>query len=69
MTTYSLGNGTFATQAGETLWTYKCRLAVVTAKETPLCYMQIPVVHEGANKQLHGNKKELLRAFLAGTRG
>ena len=58
VTTYSLGNGTFATQAGETLWTYKCRLVMVSARETPSCYMQIPVVYEGANKQLHGNKKE-----------
>jgi hypothetical protein len=42
--TWSLGNGTFATVAGEVIYQYKCRGLVVRARETAgQCFQALPV--------------------------
>ena len=56
--TYSLGNGTFATQAGETLWTYQCKPVTVTAREVPQCYLQLPIYYGQADPKLHEQRTD-----------
>ena len=46
---YNLGDGAFATQAGEAIWEYQCRPVIVTARETEECYLQMPVSYPGQN--------------------
>ena len=46
---YNLGDGAFATQAGEAIWEYQCRPVIVTARETEECYLQMPVSYRGQN--------------------
>ena len=46
---YNLGEGAFATQAGEAIWEYQCRPVIVTARETDECYLQMPVSYQGQN--------------------
>lgn len=41
--TYTLGNGTFATAAGEVLYFYQCLRVKVKALEESLCYSDLPV--------------------------
>ena len=45
----NLGDGAFATQAGEAKWEYQCRPVIVTARETEECYLQMPVSYQGQN--------------------
>ena len=44
MTTYILGNGTFASSAGEVLYQYQCQPVVVKAVRAASCYQALPVV-------------------------
>ena len=46
---YNLGEGAFATQAGEAIWEYQCRPVIVTAREADECYLQMPVNYPGQN--------------------
>ena len=50
---YNLGDGAFATQAGEAIWEYQCHPVIVTARETDVCYLQMPVSYQGQN---HSNR-------------
>ena len=43
LATFFLGNGTFATASGETLYTYQCRPRVVAAMDLPHCFQSLPV--------------------------
>jgi hypothetical protein len=52
--TWSLGNSTFATAAGEVLYQYKCRPVLVKARSTTNCYQALPV--EVAHAQRPVNK-------------
>ena len=51
--TISLGNGTFSTQAGETLWTYTCHPVEVTARESETCYLSLPINYDGLESADH----------------
>ena len=54
--TYNLGNGTFATQAGEAIWEYQCRPVVVTPRTASKCYLNLPVHYKailGAGRPNH----------------
>jgi len=44
LTTWFLGNGTFATSAGEVIYQYLCRPVAVRALDHPHCYRGLPVV-------------------------
>ena len=41
--TFTLGNGTFATAAGEVMWYHRCEHVITTAKELDECYNALPV--------------------------
>jgi len=43
ITTWLLGNGTFATSNGEVIYQYGCRALKVRARETTECYQALPV--------------------------
>lgn len=43
LVTYFLGNGTFATPAGEVLYVYQCKPVILKAVETSDCYQSLPV--------------------------
>lgn len=43
LVTFALGNGTFATGAGDTLFRYHCSPMLVVAQETAECYDSLPV--------------------------
>ena len=43
MLTYTFGNGTFATSAGEVLYYYQCKKEIVEIAEMPYCYDALPI--------------------------
>jgi hypothetical protein len=45
---YTLGNGTFAVDAGEVSYSFRCTSVVVKAHELKECYMALPVLLPGA---------------------
>lgn len=49
LTTYLIGNGTFATTAGDALYLYRCFDARVQARHTNQCYEALPIVFNGTN--------------------
>ena len=56
LTTYILGNGTFATTAGEVMYRYRCPPVLVRAQETLGCFQSLPVipVQEGNHTEVGG---------------
>ena len=43
LTTWFIGNRTFATSAGEVLTQYQCKQVVVRARDAQGCYQALPV--------------------------
>src|SRR6056300_698919 len=62
--TYLLGNGTFATTAGEVLYLYQCRPQEVRARHTTECYEALPVHYGNHSLFLEPLTHRLLRQGL-----
>ena len=58
LTSYYLGNGTFATSAGEVLYYYQCRQRTVQAVEAARCYDALPIRVLAEHEDQHSTPTE-----------